>query len=85
MSMTLAKGAELAVFLSASLPWFVAPSPCSVHHIISLTSTWEDEHGQRVWDNVMEADNIQCLSLALEDCVSPPNILLTGCAWRVDR
>lgn len=36
---------------------------------------WVDEHGQCVWDNVMEADNIDCLSLALEDCVSLAEIL----------
>lgn len=31
---------------------------------------WVDEHGQRVWDNVIEADNIEYPSLALENYLS---------------
>ena len=34
-----------------------------------------DEHGQRMWDNVIEADNIECLSLALENYISLAEII----------
>lgn len=36
---------------------------------------WVDEHGQRVLDNVIEADSTECLSLALENYISFAEII----------
>ena len=48
---------------------------------------WVDEHGPNVWDNADKEDTLECLSLALENYLSLPEIVtfwLCGARWSLD-